>query len=169
MRRRTLLGTTAAVLSLTVAGCSGTDDGTSTDPASSTDAASSTRPEATTRPTDPATATTTREPHPSDVPDPDHAVLLWNDTDETKTLALTVESLRRYDPVHEATYEVAPGEDRRVYNLADADPVGIERFEIRGESNGRTQTVTISTNACHGHVYFEWSQDYPFIGDSSIC
>jgi hypothetical protein len=164
MHRRTLLTTVAAILSGFTAGCSTTDDRTNADAERSTTSGASTT---TTRRT--ATATTTREPHPSNVPEPNHEVLLWNDDDEPHTLALAVQSRQRTDVVHQGTYEVAPGEKRSAYNLAEADPVGIERFEIRGEPDDRTRTVTIWTTACHGHVYFEWSEDYPFIGDSSIC
>ena len=104
-----------------------------------------------------ATDTPTAEPtdrdgdHAADQPDPDVAVRVVNDGGETRSVSLTV-TRESGEVVHEATHEAPPGSDREVYNLRAADPDGVESFEIVAERGGASESVTVQTSECYGHV-----------------
>jgi hypothetical protein len=124
-----------------VAGCSADDVG---------DDRSTDTPATDTVPTD--TPPTDRDgDHAAEQPDPDLAVRVVNDGGETRTVSLTV-TRESGEVVHEATHEAPPGSDREVYNLRAADPDGIESFEIAAERGDASESVTVQTSECYGHV-----------------
>ena len=89
-----------------VAGCSADDAG---------DDRSTDTPTTDTAPTDtPTTEPTDRDgEHAAEQPDPDLAVQVVNNGEETRTVSLAV--TREYgEVVHEATHEAPPGSDREV-------------------------------------------------------
>ena len=89
--------------------------------------------------------------HAAEQPDPDLAVRVENDGGETRSVSLTV-TRESGEVVHEATHEAPPGSDREVYNLRAADPDGIESFEIAAERGDASESVTVQTSECYGHV-----------------
>ena len=127
-----------------VAGCFADDAG---------DDRSTDTPATDTAPTDtPTTEPTDRDgEHAAEQPDPDVAVRVENDGGETRSVSLTV-TRESGEVVHEATYEAPPGSDREVYNLRAADPDGIESFEIAAERGDASESVTVQTSECYGHV-----------------
>ena len=127
-----------------VAGCSADDagDDRSTDtPATDTPASDT----ATTDPTD------QDGEHAAEQPNPDVAVRVVNDGEETRSVSLTV-TRESGEVVHEATHEAPSGSDREVYNLRAADPDGVESFEIVAERGDTSDSVTVQTSECYGHV-----------------
>jgi hypothetical protein len=87
----------------------------------------------------------------TDQPDPDLPVRIVNDAEETQTVSLTV-TRESGEVVHKATHEAPPGSDREVYNLRAADPDGVESFEIVAERGDTSDSVTVQTSECYGHV-----------------
>ena len=71
--------------------------------------------------------------HASNRPDPDHAVTLANRSDATETVRVRVVRKATDETVFEATETVDPGVELDLYNVKQADPEGIEAFEICGE------------------------------------
>ena len=70
--------------------------------------------------------------HAAEQPDPDLAVRVVNDGEETRSVSLTV-TRDSGEVVPEATHEAPPVSDREVYDLRAADPDGVESFEIAAE------------------------------------
>ena len=143
MKRRQVLA--ACGLGLAgVAGCLADDAG---------DDRSTDTPAIDTAPTDtPTTDPTDRDgEHAAEQPDPDLAVWVVNDGEETRSVSLTV-TRESGEVVHEATHEAPPGSDREVYNLRAADPDGVESFEIAAERGDASESVTVQTSECYGHV-----------------
>jgi len=71
--------------------------------------------------------------HASNRPDPDHAVTLANRSDATETVRVRVVRKATDETVFEATETVDPGVELDRYNVEEADPEGVEPFEIWGE------------------------------------
>lgn len=147
-RRRLLAGTLAAVSS--TAGCldsasdSTTDrsatTGDATDSATTGDATGSTTAD------DPTTV------HAMDAPDPDHAIWVENEADTAHRFAVTVTQHVDDGPdevVHESTHELQPKGSEYVYNLSEANPDGVERFEVTGETGDQTTSRFMATSECY--------------------
>ena len=98
-------------------------------------------------------------------PDPDKRVRLENAWNESVDIRISVVREATTETVHEGTYTLEPGEQREVYNLADADPDGIESFRVTATVRNTTESVTIETNQCYGGAYVEVLEDgtvYPY-------
>ncbi|WP_435182823.1 hypothetical protein [Halobellus sp. EA9] len=174
MRRASAVAATLALLLLT-AGClggapsSGTDSATPTE--TPTDAAPSGSPTPTPDPTPGATPTDewTSTERASEVPDADTEVNLENRWNRSVEIRLRVVRLATNETVHEGTYTVEPGAERLVYNLAEANPDGIESFRIVATALSTTKRVTVETSACYGNVHVEITEEgelYPYY---AIC
>ena len=59
------------------------------------------------------------------------------------------------ETVHEGTYTLDPGTEREVYDVADADPDGVESFRVTATARNATGTVTIETSACSTDAFVE--------------
>ena len=73
------------------------------------------------------------------------------------------------ETVHEGTYTLDPGTEREVYDVADADPDGVESFRVTATARNTTESVTIETSVCYGGAYVEVLEDgtlYPYY---AIC
>lgn len=103
----------------------------------------------------------------SNAPDPDLPIVAENRHDVAHALSVAV--ARDGETLHEATYELAPGDDRELYNLRETDPDGIESFTVTATLDGRTESVDVRTNACHGHVVAWISEDGDLGMTYSIC
>jgi hypothetical protein len=80
-------------------------------------------------------------------------VTLGNEGSETVAATLRVVGVERNETVHERTYDLAPGTEREVYSLAEADPEGVERFRVTVAAGGERESVTVETSTCYGGVY----------------
>ena len=142
MRPRASVTALLALLVL-VAGCGGGTSGPTASPSS----VASPSPSVTPTPTPGPVFTGSNEP------DPDKRVTLSNEWTETVAMDLRVVRVATNETVHEATYDLAPGEDRAVYSTAEADPEGIESFRVVVTARDRTRAVTIETSTCYGGAY----------------
>lgn len=104
-------------------------------------------------PTEPSASPTTGPLTGSNQPDPDKQVTLENEWNETVTMDLRVVRVATNETVHEASYEVAPGEGREVYSTASADPEGVESFRVVVTARDQTGEVTVETSTCYGDTY----------------
>jgi hypothetical protein len=86
----------------------------------------------------------------SNQPDPDLPIVLTNQHDAAHTITITVR--QGGQTLHEAAYDLDPGDERRVYNLRETDPDGIESFTVEATLGDRTESVDVRTNACHGRI-----------------
>ena len=105
----------------------------------------------------------------SNQPDPDKAVRLENAWNRSVEVRISVVREATNETVHEGTYTLDPGEEQEVYNVADADPDGIESFRVTATAQNTTESVTVDTHACHGDVRVEVLEDgtlYPYY---AIC
>lgn len=137
----------AVALLAVLAGCLGGAEGSPAAPAGST------------APADPADA--------SAHPDPDKSVRLENDWNRSVEVRLSVVREATNETVHEGTYTLDPGTERAVYDVADADPDGVESFRVTATARTATGTVTIETSACSTDAYVEITSSgnlYPFRG-----
>ena len=105
----------------------------------------------------------------SNQPDPDKAVRLENAWNQSVDIRIHIVREAPNETVHEGTYTLDPGEQREVYNVAAADPDGIESFRVTATTRNTTESVTVETHACHGDVHVEVLEDgtvYPYY---AIC
>ena len=101
-------------------------------------------------------------------PDPDLPVYVENDHDATHDVTVTI-TRESGETVYDETHEVAPGSDREVYNLREADPDGVESFTITVTMDGTEKSITVETSACYGSAIVAVNEDgelYPYY---SIC
>lgn len=85
-----------------------------------------------------------------DEPRAGHALVLENDWNESATFHITVERAATNETVHDETYRLDPGEEREVYNTAQASPDGIEPFAVHWTVRDDSGRVTIRTDGCTG-------------------
>lgn len=80
--------------------------------------------------------------------DPDHPVSVHNRQSESRTVQVTVHRRKTGETVFEKTVSAQPGTDQQLYNLKEANPDGIEQFQICGSlqtdspASGPAPTVT---------------------------
>ncbi len=91
-------------------------------------------------------------------PDPNKAIVVGNDWNRSVELRITVIRATN-ETVYAETYTLAPGVERTAYNLAEADPDGIETFTVVATAMDSTERVTIRTDDCHGDAHAEISSD----------
>ncbi|WP_227130800.1 hypothetical protein [Halorubellus salinus] len=152
MNRRTLLLGTLAVVSST-AGClesakdSGTTEMGTTDDSGTTEMGTTDDSTTEMGTTDDSTTV-----HAMDAPDPDHAIWVENEAATTHQIAVTVTQHVDDGPdevVHESTHELQPKGSEYVYNLNEANPDGVERFKITGETGEQTASRFMATSKCY--------------------
>lgn len=78
----------------------------------------------------------------SNTPNPDHGVSIENEAAVSATLRVAVVREAAGKAVFETTRRVGPGAEVAVFNLEQADPEGVERFEVCAElvASGGTET-----------------------------
>lgn len=142
MDRRALLASVAAAGTTTVAGCTGLLEANDTGETTS-DRRS---PQFST-----ADAADRERGRPEQV-DHEHLVKLENRTDSSREVRMTVFDRRMSVQVYlvNSTYE--PRFDDAIYDVADADPTGIQSYEVGIEADGRTASTVLWTNQCYGDV-----------------
>jgi ABC-type glycerol-3-phosphate transport system substrate-binding protein len=179
---RSLAVVLAAVL--LTAGCLGGTPSTGTDTATQTPTATELSGTSTPTATEmPGTPTPTPDPTPgetatdewttteraSEQPDPDKAIHVENRWNQSVEIRTRVVREATNETVYDETETFEPGADRDVYNLADADPDGIESFRVTATARNATESVTIETHECHGNAYVEITENgelYPYY---AIC
>lgn len=87
-----------------------------------------------------------------DRPDPHHAVQLENRWNHSVAFDVRVIREATNETVYSGTVTLAPDSEQTAYNVAEADPDGIETFEVAVTVLNTTDTTTITTSECFGSV-----------------
>lgn len=88
-----------------------------------------------------------------DQPDPDHPILVVNERETT--VNVTVSVAHRGSLVFLERFRVAPTAEPEVYNLARADPDGIEPYNVTvATDSGHSASYVATTDACLGSIIF---------------
>lgn len=101
-------------------------------------------------------------------PDPDLPVFASNRHDAAHDLTVTI-ARESGETVYDETQELAPGADREIYNLEDADPDGVETFAVRTATGDQTGSVQVETSGCYGRVEIRITEDGTLDPTYSIC
>ncbi|MGQ4555837.1 hypothetical protein [Halobellus sp. GM3] len=169
---RPSLAVVLAALLLT-AGCLGGTPGTGTDSATPTQTPTAMPGTPTPTPDPTPGETPTDEWNPteraSEQPDLDKSIRVDNRWNQSVEIRIRVVREATNATVYEETETFASGADREVYNLADADPDGIESFRVTATARGATESVTVETNACYGNAYVEIQDDGALYLYYAIC
>ena len=73
------------------------------------------------------------------------------------------------ETVLDETYDLSTGTGRTVYNTADANPDGIERFTVTVTARNTTESVPIRTSRCFGDAYADVTEDGELSVYYAIC
>lgn len=166
-RRRYLA---AALVVASAAGCSDLDptgggDGTRTDDPGDTDPTDATgTAEATGTPTE----TVPGHSEAAQEPDPDLPISVQNRHDEPRSLSLAV-ARDGGDVVHESDHDLDPGDDYEAYNLREADPEGVERFDVIVEAGDARREISVRTNECYGNARVGFDAAGELFASYDIC
>lgn len=87
-----------------------------------------------------------------DRPNPNHAVQLENRWNHSVAFHVRVVREATNETVYNGTATLAPDSEQTAYNVAEADPDGIETFEVAVTVLNTTETTTIRTSECFGSV-----------------
>lgn len=122
--------------------------------------------------TDEATDTTTETESGHDElaqrPDPDLPIRVQNRHDEPRTLSLTV-AREGGDVVYESVLELDAGDDYEAYNLQEADPEGVERFDVVAEADDSRREISVRTNECYGDARVGFDATGELFASYDIC
>lgn len=99
----------------------------------------------------------------------DQPVQVENRWNQTVTMSVRVIRHATNTTVHNNSYQVTPGTDRTVYNIAEAQPNGIEVFTVAVTARNTTMRTTIETDKCHRGAFAEVQQDGSLYVDHVIC
>lgn len=136
------------------------------DPSSPTD----TVPTTTEPPTSP-TATTTECGWAclDDQPDPNHSVQLENNWNQSVDVHVRVIRDATNTTVHNETYTLEPGSERTAYNVAEAEPNGVEIFAVTITALNTTENTQIQTSECFGNTFAQVRNDGELFVSYSAC
>ena len=102
-------------------------------------------------------------------PEPSHPVTLRNEWNRSVEARVTVVREATNATVHDATYDLAAGSERTVYDTAEADPDGVEAFAVTVTARNVTESVTIETSRCYGDVYAEVTDEGELFVTYAVC
>lgn len=125
----------------------------------------------TTEPTTSRTATTTVCGWSclEDQPAPYHSVKVENNWNQSVDLHVRVMRDATNTTVHNETYTLEPGSERTAYNVAEAEPEGIETFDIAITAMNTTENTEIRTNKCFGSAFARIQNDGELFVSYVIC
>ena len=85
-------------------------------------------------------------------PDPNHSIQMENEISDPVTVTATVLREKTGETVHNQTYTLQPNETVTAYNTRQANPDGIEEFNVSVTSSRSTDNFTLETDQCMGDV-----------------
>ena len=85
-------------------------------------------------------------------PDPNHQIQIENEISDSVTVTVTVLREQTGETVHNQTYTLQPNETVTAYNTRQANPDGIEPFNVSVTSGGSTDSFTLETDQCMGDL-----------------
>lgn len=173
MQRRHLLATGAsAFASSALAGCVTGENGTD----STTEQRTRTTARTTTDPSeepwnDSETTTESFPQNPENEPDPSQYVRVANEGEDGTSHAVALEVYHEDagEIVHDRTHTIDAGESKTVYDTTDAEPTGIDSFEVTCAFDDQERTVGVETNECYGWAEFVVTADDELLASYTIC
>lgn len=102
-------------------------------------------------------------------PDPHHEVTVENDWNRSVRVHVRVIRTATNETVHEANHTVPARTEQTVYDLARADPDGVEEFAVVATARNETERVTVETSECYGDVHATVYDDGGFHLVYAIC
>lgn len=87
----------------------------------------------------------------SDQPDPDHPVQLMNNWNQTVEFRVQITRTATGAVVYNNSHTLQPNSSQTVYNVAAADPSGVESFTVTVSAVNTTRTTSFDTNECYGN------------------
>ena len=136
MNRRKLLQLAGTSLAFTVTGCLGTDPPQDTESDQSENGGSDLSGNA----------------EAAQTPDPDQSIQIKNERSDPVNVTATVVRETTGEIVHNQTYTLQPDETNTAYNTRQANPDGIEKFNVSVTSGGSTDSFTLETDQCMGDL-----------------
>jgi len=85
-------------------------------------------------------------------PDPNHQIQIENEISDPATVTVSVLREKTGKTVYNQTYTLQPNETVTAYNTQQANPDGIEEFNVSVTSGGSTDSFTLETDQCMGDV-----------------
>lgn len=104
-----------------------------------------------------------------DQPDPHHSVRLDNNWNQGVDVHVRVTRGATNTTVHNETYTLQPGSERTAYNVAEAEPDGIETFDVAITALNSTENTEIQTNKCYGNAFARIQDNGELFVSYSIC
>jgi hypothetical protein len=165
-RRRVLAATTLVAAS--AAGCADLAPSDARDDRNGVDDPGATDAVGTDESTDTPTETVPGHEEAAQEPDPDLPITVENRDEEPHSLTLTV-ARGSGEVVHESVEELDPVAEYEAYNLRQADPDGVERFQVAIEAGGSRREITVRTNECYGDVRVGFESSGELFATYVIC
>lgn len=106
---------------------------------------------------------------PPNQPQANKEVQLFNDWNRSVSMDVRVVRESTNESVHDETYDLDPGESQTAYDVADADPDGVEAFEVVVTARGTTERVSIETSTCYGDASAEIRDDGTLYVYYAVC
>ena len=136
MNRRKLLQLTGTSLAFTVTGCLGTDPPQDTESDQSENGGSGLDANA----------------EAAQTPDPDQSIQIKNERSDPVNVTATVVRETTGETVHNQTYSLQPDETITAYNTRQANPDGVEEFDVSVTANGSSDSFIMETDMCQGDI-----------------
>jgi hypothetical protein len=153
MNRRNLLQLTGVSLGFSATGCLGTDPPQDTKDQSQSGDSNSPEPD---QSKDEGSDSSRSDVFGSPTPQPDHKIQMVNMRSDPVNMTVTVHRQKTGKTVHNQTYTLQPSQslDKTVtaYNTRQANPDGIETFNVSVTANGSSDSFTVETDMCQGDI-----------------
>ena len=88
-------------------------------------------------------------------PEPDHPIAIENMRSEPVNMTVVVRREKTGKTVHNQTYTLQPDETVTAYNTRQANPDGVEEFNVSVTADGLADSFTMETDTCQGDILAE--------------
>lgn len=89
---------------------------------------------------------------PTPQPEPDHPIVIENMRSEPVNMTVAVRREKTRKTVHNQTYTLQPDETVTAYNTRQANPDGVEEFNVSVTVDGLADSFTMETDTCQGDI-----------------
>ena len=105
-----------------------------------------------------------------DEPHADHSIYVVNKLNHSVNVTLFIERFKTGEVIYNHTWTQSPNSKHEVYNLAQIDPRGVEKFRVVFETNSeQSGELILSTNACQGDAFFTVDEEGELHWDMGTC
>jgi hypothetical protein len=85
-------------------------------------------------------------------PEPDHQIAIENMRSEPVNMTVAVRREKTGKTVHNQTYTLQPDKTVTAYNTRQANPDGVEEFNVSVTVDGLADSFTMETDTCQGDI-----------------